>query len=172
MKTVFAAAALAAASIAVLAAAPASAQDLPYYGSLGYSQTDSNSGNLGAVTGRLGWKSSTFIGVEGEASFGVDDAVAAPGVTAEIDSQFAGYVTGTWSPNPAIDLIGRVGYGTTRVKFTPGGSANEDSVNYGVGAQWNFYGPNAVRLDWTRFDFTDNAVGEADTWSLSYVRKF
>jgi outer membrane immunogenic protein len=172
MKTAIAAAALAAASLVALAAAPASAQDnLPYYGSLGYSQTDSNTGNLGAVTGRLGWKSSTFIGVEGEASFGVDDTLVSPGVTAEIDNQFAGYVTGTWSPDPAFDIIGRVGYGTTRIKTTVG-SVNEDSVNYGVGAQWNFAGPNALRVDWTRFDFRDSTAGEADTWTASYVRKF
>jgi outer membrane immunogenic protein len=170
MKIAFAAAAIAATAICA-AAVPAAAQN--YNASIGYTQSDSDTGNLGAVTGRLGWKSSTPIGVEAEASFGTDHADVSPGVTAKLQSQIAGYVTATLPVSSSFDIIGRIGYGTQRVKFDPSGAtASEDSLNYGVGAQWNFAGPNAVRADYTRYDFQGSGLGEADTYSLSYVRKF
>ena len=131
---------------------------------------------LGAVTGRVGWRSGYF-GVEGEVSKGVkDDSVTVGGVTssAELDYQYAGYVTGTVPVTPNLDLIGRVGYGQTKIEATTAGvsaSDKEDSINYGVGAQYN-WGLNGIRGDVTRHDFRGDGAGEADAWSVSYVRKF
>ena len=104
-----------------LIAAPAMAQEpaSPVTGSIGYTQLDTDGGDLGAITGRLG-------------------------------------------------------YGTTRVSADLAGvtaSGDGESVNYGVGANYFIDGRNGIRADWTRRDFRDDG-GEADTYGLSYVRRF
>lgn len=164
----------ASAAIALLATAvPAAAET---YGNLGYTSVDGDDVTLGAVTGRVGWRSGYF-GVEGEVSKGVkDDSVTVGGVTssADLDYQYAGYVTGTMPVTPNLDLIGRVGYGQTKVEETVAGvSASDkmDSINYGVGAQYN-WGLNGIRGDYTRHDFRGSGAGDADAWSVAFVRKF
>ena len=49
--------------------------------------------------------------------------------------------------------------------------AGGDSWNYGVGANYYLDGVNGVRADWTRRDFRDDR-GEADAYSVSYIRRF
>ena len=51
------------------------------------------------------------------------------------------------------------------------GEVDGESWNYGVGANYYFDGQNGLRGDWTRRDFEDDA-GEADVYSVSYVRRF
>jgi hypothetical protein len=164
----------ASAAIALLATAvPAAAES---YGNLGYTSADGGNTTTGAVTGRLGWRSGYF-GVEGEVSKGVkDDSTTVAGVTTstDLDYQYAGYVTGTLPVSPNLDIIGRVGYGQSKFETQTGSvssSNKEDSINYGVGAQYS-WGMNGIRGDYTRHDFRDSSMGEADAWSVSYVRKF
>lgn len=160
-----------------LIAAPASAQSISNaYGSIGYSSVQADEADLGAVTARLGAKLTPYIGIEGEASFGIsdDDIVGIPGATAELEHDLAAYVTGTIPVASNIELFGRVGYGTTKVKVDAGAlsaSDSEESINWGVGANYLIDGSNGVRADWTRRDYRDGG-GEADVWSLSFVRKF
>lgn len=160
-----------------LIAAPASAQSLSdAYGSIGYSSVQGDTTDLGAVTARLGAKLTPYIGVEGEASFGVsdDDVVGIPGATAELEHDLAAYVTGTIPVASNLELFGRLGYGTTKIKAEVLGvsaSNSQESVNWGVGANYFLDSQNGVRADWTRRDYRDGG-GEADVWSLSYVRKF
>ena len=165
----------ASAALAVLAvAAPASAET---YGNLGYTSVDGDGATVGAVTGRLGWKSKSFFGLEGEVSTGVkDDSISTAGVTTNVDlkHQYAAYVTGTMPVSPNIDVIARVGYGQSKIENTTAGatvSDKLDSINYGVGAQYN-WGLNGIRGDYTRHDFRGAGNGEADAWSVGYVRKF
>ncbi len=175
MKTLFASTV----AVAALLAAPAMAQNVvpEYYGTLGYSQLDASDGDLGAVTGRLGAKFNPYFGVEGEASFGVrDDSFNVAGVPVDIEHEYdlAAYAVGSVPITPNFDVFARVGYGTTELKASAAGfSAREDgeSWNYGVGANYFFDGQNGVRGDWTRRDFRNDG-GEADVWSLSYVRRF
>lgn len=160
-----------------LIAAPASAQSISNaYGSIGYSSVQGDNADLGAVTGRIGAKLTPYIGIEGEASLGIsdDDVVGIPGATAELEHDLAAYVTGTIPVASNFELFGRVGYGTTKVKVestTLSASDSEESINWGVGANYYLDGQNGVRADWTRRDFRDGA-GDADVWSLSFVRKF
>ena len=63
---------------------------------------------------------------------------------------------------------------TGRVDFQLAGvtaSGDGESVNYGVGANYFIDGRNGIRADWTRRDFTDDG-GEADVYSVSYIRRF
>lgn len=170
---------LAAAAITAISA-PAFAQSVTgpsYYGTLGYSQLDYSDGDLGAVTGRLGAKFNPYIGVEGEASVGVrDDDFSIGGVNGKIEHQYdaAAYVVGTLPVTPNFELFARGGYGTSKIKAELAGieqEADGESWNYGAGANYYFDGQNGVRADWTRRDFEDDA-GEADVYSVSYVRRF
>ncbi|WP_292072688.1 porin family protein [Brevundimonas sp. UBA7534] len=170
---------LAAAAVSVIAA-PAFAQTMQsptYYGTLGYSQLDHSDGDLGAVTGRVGAKFNPYLGVEGEASIGVkDDDFTFAGVDGKIEHDYdaAAYLVGTLPVTPNFELFARGGYGTTKIKTELAGFDGEvdgESWNYGAGANYYLDGQNGLRADWTRRDFRDDA-GEADVYSLSYVRRF
>ena len=171
MKILFAAVA---ATALVAIAAPASAQT---YGSLGYSHIEADDVNLGAITGRIGHRMGSFFGIEAEASVGVQDdtvAVGATNVGVDLDYSYAGYLTGSVPVTPNLEVKGRVGYGQTRIEASAAGvssAGKTDSLNYGVGAQYN-WGQNGVRADWTRHDFRGNNAGEADAWTVSFVRQF
>jgi len=162
-----------------LIAAPAMAQvpTSPVTGSIGYTRFDGDQGNLGAVTGRLGYRFTPYVGIEGEASVGVqDEDITVGGVDGTLEHEYdaAAYLVGTVPVNPNLELFGRVGYGTTSLKAEVAGvdvSEDGESINYGAGANWFFDGQNGVRADWTRRDFHDDA-GEVDTYGLSYVRRF
>ena len=159
-----------AAAVSVIAmAAPAAAQ---VDASLGYSLTDAGDANLGAVTGRVGFRAG-WLGAEGEASLGAgsDDVGAAK---VKLDSQWAVYGKAIAPVAENFDVFARVGYGESRVQTKLAGveSKNtDDSVNYGVGAEWFFDPNNGVRADYTRHDFGKGGE-DANVWGLSYVRKF
>lgn len=176
MKSLFATAA-AAALAAALVPAGASAQDaMQAYGSIGYAHTELDDVNLGAIQGRLGMKFNPYFGVEGELAGGVkgeDVNVAGVPVEVDLNHQAAIYGVGFLPVAPNADLFARVGYGTSEIDVSgPGASARADgeSWNYGVGGQYFFDDNNGVRADWTRHDFGDD--GDADVWSVGYVRKF
>lgn len=165
-------------SAAALTAMPAAAQTVPsLYGTLGYTAVDSDDVTLGAITGRLGARFHQNFGVEGEAAIGVGDDSYTFGTTrveAELKHSFAAYGVGFLPINEQFELLARVGYGTSKVGVSAAGvsaSDSDESWNYGVGAQYLFDGLNGVRGDYTRHDF-GNGGGDADTWAISYVRKF
>ena len=162
-----------------LIAAPAMAQDRgPVTGSLGYTHLDAGDGELGAITGRLGYDFTRNFGIEGEGSIGVrDEDITVGGVDGSLEHEYDAAVYGVAKVpvSENLELFGRVGYGTTSIKADVAGvSATEDgeSLNYGAGANWFFDGQNGVRADWTRRDFTDDQGGEIDTYGLSFVRRF
>lgn len=169
------------AAAVTLIAAPAFAQDAPpsrYYGSLGYTQLDTDDANVGAVTGRLGTRLTRYLGAEAEYSVGVkDDDIDVAGVPTSVEHKFdaAAYGVATLPVTDQFEVFGRVGYGTTRLRAGAAGvsdAASTESVNYGVGANYFLDGQNGLRADWTRRDFRGDGNGEADTWSLGYVRRF
>jgi hypothetical protein len=177
MKALYAAASVAAVSLAVAPTA-ALAQQAPVsnvYATAGYAHVDGDGVDLGALQGRLGYRANPWLGVEGEAAIGVKDDdvnIAGTNVDVELKHQLAAYVVGFAPVGANTDLFARVGYGTSKIKGRAGGvSVTDDgeSWNYGVGAQHHFDGVNGVRVDWTRHDFDG---GNADVWSVAYTRKF
>ena len=163
-----------------LFAVPAMAQTISspqWSGSVGYTVLDGDDVNLGAITGRATARLSPNFAVEGEASIGVkDDDFTFAGVDGKIEHDYdaAAYVVGTLPVTPNFELFARGGYGTTKIKTELAGFDGEvdgESWNYGAGANYYLDGQNGLRADWTRRDFRDDA-GEADVYSLSYVRRF
>lgn len=178
IKTVIAAAltlaALPAASLAQDAAGPDAAR---FYGTLGYSQIDTAQATLGALTVRGGWKTRPWLGFEAEASVGVEDDTfdVSSGVTGgvvELKHDVAAYAVAFMPIGEHVELFARAGYGSTRIEAsTPAVTpADGESFNYGVGVS-AFHGVNGLRADWSRKDFTDNG-GEADSWTVSFIRRF
>lgn len=163
-----------------LIAVPAMAQEpaARVTGSVGYTQLDGDDGDLGAITGRATYNFTRYLGVEGEASFGVkDEDITVGAVNGSLEHEYdaAAYGVATLPISENFELFGRLGYGTTSIKADVAGfTASEDgeSVNYGVGANYFFDGRNGIRADITRRDFTDDAGGEVDTYGIGYVRRF
>jgi hypothetical protein len=153
---------LAAVAAVALMAAPVSAHAQAYAGA-GYTHFDYDGGDVGAVTGRLGYRMHPNFAVEGEGSFGVEDD---DGI--ELNHNLGAYAVGMLPVSSSFDLLGRVGYQTSEID-TPLGDADADGAAYGVGAQYRFTPAFGVRADWTRMEGDDE---EADAISLGGVLNF
>ncbi|MFZ5670097.1 MAG: porin family protein [Pseudomonadota bacterium] len=164
MKSLVIAAASAALSLAAL---PAVSQAQEVYGTIGYAGVDADGADLGAIQGRLGYKFNRYIGVEGEAAFGVSGGNVGA-VDVDLKHEFGAFVVGTAPVSDQFDLFARVGY--TGSEFdTSLGDVSDDGFAYGVGGQFNFTAKDGLRLDWTHHDYD---IGDADVWSIGYARKF
>ena len=154
--------ALAAASMLIAPAfMSAQAQTTGVYVSGGYTQFDGDGGaSLGGITGRVGVNLSPNFAIEGEGSVGVKGDSGT-----DLDSELGAFVVGKLPISPSFDVFARVG--ASRIETSPGGS--EDGVAYGAGGTFNLTPVDGIRLDWTRHDYD---VGNADAYSLSYVRSF
>lgn len=158
---------LIAASAAVLSlAAPAFAQAQQVYGTIGYANVDIDPVNLGAIQGRLGVQFNPHIGVEGEFAFGVaDDDIL--GTSVELTNTYGAFVVARMPVSDTVDVFVRGGFASGEVDVG-GASASDDGGAYGVGGQLMFSPNDGVRVDYTRYNFG----GDADVWSIAYVRKF
>ena len=176
---------IAAASVAVLAAAaPALAQQQTIaktgvYANLGYANMGADDVNLDAIQGRLGYRFNDYVGVEGEVAGGLDHKKVdvAPGLDARVklDHQEAIYGVGFLPLSPQWDLLGRVGYGHTKVGGSVDGfdvTDKGDSWNFGAGAQYHIDPFNGIRADYTREEFQGHDAGHSDVWSVAYTRGF
>lgn len=139
--------------------------------SIGYSMIKADPVDLGAVTARVSWYSSSWFGLEGEAGFGAkDDTVnGPPPVKIKLDSIIGAYATAKADLNPNFRIFARAGVDNASLSGKAGGvkvSADGTNFSYGAGAQLNF-GNNGVRFDYTRLD-TDNG----DAWTISGVHRF
>jgi len=170
-----------AALVAACALLPAAAQaqdESRAYATLGYTSVDTEQAELGVVTGRFGYKVLPWIGAELEAGIGVDDetfevSIDGPG-TIELKHDVAAYAVAFLPLGDHFEAHARIGYGTTKIESSVAAvtvRGDGESFNYGVGASAFLDGWNGIRADWTRREFQDDG-GEADTWSVSYIRRF
>lgn len=186
MRILIAAAALCALPVAALAQTATPPTGL--YGTLGYADAHIDSVNLGVIQGRLGWRYNNWLGFEGELAGGVKSdtstiTVAGVAVNTKVKANDgeAIYGVGFLPLSNNFDLLARVGYGHFSVKasatavgtqISASQTAEGDSWNYGVGAQYYFDAQNGVRGDYTHQEFTGNNSGHADVWSIAYSRRF
>ena len=153
------------ASLALLAT-PAMAQDLssgPWTAGLGYTHLDTDRGDLGGVTGRLGYSFTPNIGAEAEYTGGVsgDDF-------GKLNNAWGVYGVGTLPLSQNFDVFGRVGYQEMSIDGRNGATDQDTSgLGYGAGINWHASSRVGIRGEYTRLDDAD-----ADTWSLGGVVRF
>lgn len=155
-------AAAAVAATTAMMAAPASAQDVTngnVYANLGYTQLNTDRGDLGAVTGRLGYQFTPYLSAEGEYSTGVNDSREG-----KLSNAWGLYGRVGVPVTPSFEVFGRAGYQETNIDGRNGFSDRDgQGLGYGAGVQWR---PAAtgfgVRGEYTRLTDVD-----ADAWSLS-----
>ena len=163
MKNLMIAASVAALSLVAPALAHA---ETGVYGSVGYANIDIDPVTLGAIQGRLGVTFTPYVGVEGEIGFGIaDDDIL--GTSVELSSTYGAFVVGRIPVSENVNLLARAGFASGEVDVG-GTSASEDGGAFGAGVEAFFTANDGVRLDYTRYDFG----GDANVWSISYVRKF
>lgn len=141
-------------------AIPAAASADPYVG-LGYTHYDTESGDIGGVTGRVGYRFNPYFAVEGEGTFEVDDD------DIELDRAYGAYAMGILPVSDRFDVHGRLGYNTSEFS-TPLGDVDADGVAYGVGATFNVSERFGIRADYTRLE----GDLETDTFGLGGVVNF
>jgi len=163
--------------VAALLAPAASAQ---VYGGVGYTAFQANVNGdditVGAVMGRVGFKTNPLLGVEGEFSIGVQDDnfdVLGTQVSAGLDNEYGVFATG-WLPIPLVgDLFGRVGYAHLSVNADAGGlgtfSQDGDGLAYGAGFQLSNIPFTKLRVEYTKYE-PDN--GDVDSLSISALLQF
>lgn len=148
-----------------LSALPAAAQQTQgsWYANLGYTQLDTNRGDLGAATGRLGYNLTPNVAAEGEYSTGVENDTFG-----ELDNAWGVYGVGSVPLSAGFGVFGRVGYQEINIQGRNGATDSDASgLGYGAGVQWRATPRVGVRGEYTRLDDAD-----ADTWSLSGVLNF
>lgn len=146
-------------------AAPASAQDMGnnWYANLGYTHFDTDRGNLGGVTGRLGYHFTPNLGAEGEYTTGVSNDNFG-----KLNDAWGIYGVGTLPVTERLNVFGRVGYQQIHVDGRNGATDSDgEGVGYGAGVQWNATQRWGLRGEYTRLSDAD-----ADTWSLAGVMNF
>jgi len=164
---------------AVTAALPAQAQDTSakgVYAGLGYARVSPGHADLDAIQGRLGYRFGPWVGVEAEVAAGLGSDTVADIAKYKLKHQESLYAVAFLPLTPKLDLLGRVGYGHTRMKFSIrdtdfSTSYGQESWNFGGGVQYLFDGKNGLRADYTRQEFI-GGDSDADVWSIGYARRF
>jgi len=158
-------------------AGTAQAQDSGAYVNLGAEAVEFDSYN---ITGRLGYQVTQNFSIEGQGSFGIiDDDVE--GFDVGVDNSFAAYVRGSLPISEQFSIFAKGGYHFTKFGVDGNGldeSLDVDGFAYGAGAEFMFDDVNGLRADVTFLDSNDDDIngvdfsGTAETYSITYVRKF
>lgn len=158
------------------------AQDTGFTLSGGYTRMQLDDYELDLITFRGGYDFSEYFGVEGQLDLGIDGDTAngcptgyvCAAVQRELDLEYGAglYGVARLPIGETFNIFGRAGYqhADFDANFTPTGGIGDGSFAWGVGAQWDFAETSGVRFDYTRADF--DGLGEADSFSLSYVLRF
>ena len=152
---------MAAAAALALMAVPATAS-AQWYAGAAYTNFDVEGEDLDAVTGRLGYRFSPHLAVEGEGTTGLD------GDDTNLNYNAGIYGMAILPVSSNFDLHGRVGYQTTEVD-TILGDVSDDGIGYGVGATWRVTPGLGIRADYTRMENDD---AEADAISIGGAFNF
>jgi opacity protein-like surface antigen len=158
------------------AVSAAQAQVSNVYGTIGYTSIEEDDISVGAITGRLGYQFNSWLAVEGEASFNAkDDQVRVAGINVgvELEKAYGVYGVGKLPLGDRFDIFGRVGYAYLEVSASALGfseTGDDNGLAYGVGVNFWFTKINGARLEYTRYQFDDDA--ESDVFGIAYAHKF
>lgn len=127
------------------------------------------------IGAKIGYDFADYFGIEVQGSLGIiDDEVNVGNVKVDVgyDYLVGAFAVGKIPVADNFDLLGRVGYYSAEVTAKTLGASSTDTIDglaLGVGGQYMLDEKNGVRLDYTYLDSDD---GNADAFSLAYVRKF
>lgn len=163
---------LLAASAAVLTTAGVSAQEPgQFHLGGGYTFIDADGVEFDALTLRGGYDFTEYFGLEGDVLVGLGEESVGL-VDVSLDYGVGGFAKLQAPVAENFSIFARLGYVYWEASASAGGfglSDGDDGAALGVGAEYAFSGPHAVRFDYTRYDF-DGA--ESDGFGVSYVRRF
>lgn len=143
--------ALIAAPAALLASAPAMAQDAGPYLNAGvsrYSEADINATLIGS---RVGYAFNPKFALEAESGFNVDGDRIGP-VSVDVEGTLGAYGVARVPVSTSVNLLARAGYRHTRASAEAAGLKVEDddgSFAIGLGAEYMFNDTNGIRADYT-----------------------
>ncbi|WP_439637661.1 porin family protein [Oceanicaulis sp.] len=161
---------------ALLIAGGASAQDSKWHLGAGYTYFDASDVELDVINVRGGYDITEYFGVEGELLVGLEDEdVTIGGVPGDIglDYGLGIFAKAQYPLAEQVSVYGRLGYAYHELDASIASAQFEDSSDafaFGGGLEWTVSGPNAVRLDYTRYEYDGD--GDADAFSIGYVRRF
>ena len=168
---------LLASAAALVAVSGASAQEAgQFYAGAGHTYVDFDDVEFNTLNLRGGYDFNEFVALEGEVLVGLgDEDVDLGGSTADVSLDYAlgAFVKGQYPVSEQVSLFARAGYAYMEAEASASGvtlSDDTDGFAYGAGAEWAFAGPNAVRVEYTRYEFEDDA--EADSFGATYIRRF
>jgi outer membrane immunogenic protein len=154
------------------------AQSGQFHLGAGYQFIDAEAMSIDALTVRGGYDINPFFGVEADLLVGLGDetleTVGGESITGGLDYGLGLYLKGQYPVAPEFSVFARVGYVYADAELSAAGMTLSEDVDgwaFGLGAEWAFAGPNAVRFDYTRYEFT-HSNGDADAFGVSYVRRF
>ncbi len=164
------------ASIAAAAAGTAAqAQDAGWNAGAGYERAEFPGGALDTVVLRGGYDFNRNFGIEGQANFGIGDSertIAGINTSTELNYSVGVFGIARLPVGDDSSFFGRLGYVQTELEVSAGAvsaKADDNAIAWGVGFD-TFQGPNGLRVEYTRGDYDDG--GNADTFGVSYVRRF
>lgn len=139
---------MAAVAAASMMALPAVAH-AEWYAGAGYTQFETDDAEVGAATGRLGYRFNPNFAVEGEGSIGVDDDDGA-----ELDGAYGAYAVGVLPIGTSgFEVLGRAGYQEIEIDGT---GVDEGGFSYGAGVGWRLGSGFGLRADYTRTEADDD----------------
>lgn len=145
---------VAAVAAAALMAVPAAAH-AEWYAGAAYTQYDFDEAEAGGVTGRLGYRFTPNLAVEGEGTIGVDDDD-----NAELNGAYGAYAVGILPIGTSgFEAHGRAGYQQFDVDGAgPQPDIDEGGFSYGAGLGWRLGNGLGLRADYTRTEADESDI--------------
>lgn len=151
-----------------------------YYGDIGYHMMSYDSDSIGTfdnsvLVGKLGYKMTPYIGIEGVLGSGISDDsnnILGTKYTSEITSFYGAYFTGFVPLGERFGLNAKVGYADTSIKIKTANRSKTDSdgsFSWGVGASYSIANNIKVGLDYTSlYDNDGDITGLGATITYSF----
>ncbi|MGJ3232568.1 MAG: porin family protein [Oceanicaulis sp.] len=174
------------AAVAVTSAASAQTADGSAYIGVGYSKLDVDLLDFDGLNLIGGYTFNPYFAAEAEAYIGISEEEFDDGtISASVKTNYglSAFLRAQYPLGEQVSVFGRVGYSTFELEaeanlpglFSGGDSDTFDGLAYGIGGEVAFAGPNAVRIDYTRYEVEEIDDAGLDTpsmLSISYIRRF
>lgn len=147
--------------VSLLALAGAAAQAQNIYGDIAYQMHDTDlTTDPATLRATLGYEFNSQLA--GEVMFGISARDGEQsGVTAKLDHLFGIYAKPKVKLNDSFELYGRLGYVSSKVSASAGGSSisgSSSGLSYGIGASYYINPSLSLNVDYMDFDDLEGGV--------------